>query len=81
MLTVPEAALKVGRNAETVRRWIRTGRLPAQRAGTQHLIDEKTLDDLVGSHRLPLPQVWSIFDDGGEQPDWEAIVWDQRRGH
>ncbi|MBA3249921.1 MAG: helix-turn-helix domain-containing protein [Geodermatophilaceae bacterium] len=81
MLTVPEAARKVGRNAETVRRWIRTGRLPAQRAGTQHLIDEKLLDDLVGSDRSPLPRSWATFDDGSAQPDWESIVRDQRRGH
>ncbi|MGH2941911.1 MAG: helix-turn-helix domain-containing protein [Solirubrobacteraceae bacterium] len=33
MLTVDEAASRVGRSAATVRRWIRDGRLPAQTEG------------------------------------------------
>ena len=48
MLTVPEAAARVGRNPETVRRWIRGGRLSATRIGTQLLIDEEQLAALVG---------------------------------
>lgn len=47
MLTVPEAARRVGRNPETIRRWIRQGRLPSQRIGTQFIIDEEDLDQLV----------------------------------
>lgn len=47
MLTVPEAARRVGRDPETVRRWIRSGRLRSQRIGTQHMIDEAELDDVV----------------------------------
>jgi excisionase family DNA binding protein len=39
MLTVPEAARRIGRNPETIRRWIREGRLAASKMGTQHLID------------------------------------------
>lgn len=42
MLTVPEAARRIGRNPQTVRRWIRSGRLPADRLGTQHLVRETT---------------------------------------
>jgi excisionase family DNA binding protein len=49
MLTVPEAAIRVGRNPETVRRWIRGGRLPATRIGTQLLIDEGQLAALIGA--------------------------------
>lgn len=45
-LTVPEAARRVGRNPETIRRWIRAGKLPSHKVGTQHLIDE---DDLIGA--------------------------------
>lgn len=47
MLTVPEAARQIGRNPETVRRWIRAGKLPASKVGTQHVIDEDDLTNLV----------------------------------
>lgn len=43
MLTVPDAAKRVRRNPETVRRWIRSGRLRSQKVGTQHLVDEREL--------------------------------------
>jgi excisionase family DNA binding protein len=49
MLTVPEAARRIQRNPETIRRWIREGKLEAQRVGTQYLIDEA---DLPASHAL-----------------------------
>lgn len=44
-LTVPEAARRIGRNPETVRRWIRAGKLAARKVGTQHVIDEHDLAD------------------------------------
>jgi excisionase family DNA binding protein len=40
MLTVPEAARLARRNPETIRRWIREGKLPSTRVGTQYLIEE-----------------------------------------
>ncbi len=43
MITVPEAAKRTGKNPETVRRWIREGKLPSRKVGTQHLIDEAAL--------------------------------------
>jgi excisionase family DNA binding protein len=46
MLTVPEVARLVGRDPETVRRWIRSGRLPARKIGTQHVIEEADLEAL-----------------------------------
>jgi excisionase family DNA binding protein len=81
MLTVPQAARRVGRNPETVRRWIRAGRLPAERVGTQHLVREEDLDAVASWNRGPLPPAWTRFEDGVAQPDWDHIVRDQRRGH
>ena len=58
-LTVPEAARRTGRNPETIRRWIREGRLPAIKVGTQHVIAE---DDLAAaietSDTLQAPEAW-----------------------
>ncbi len=77
MLTVPQAARRVGRNPETVRRWIRAGRLRAEKVGTQHVVDERELDRLVDTAPVAIPKAWRKFADGTPQPDWERIV---RRG-
>jgi excisionase family DNA binding protein len=59
MLTVPEAARRVGRNPETVRRWIRAGRLPARKVGTQHVIEEADLDAMFDDDiPAPVPKEW-----------------------
>ncbi len=74
MLTVPEAARRVRRDPETVRRWIRTGKLRSPKVGTQHLVDEQELDALVeegGS--LPLPAARRRTWTGEPQPDWVRL--------
>jgi len=82
MLTVPEAARRVGRNPETVRRWIRSGRLRSQRIGTQHLIDEDDLAPFLdGSDSLPLPAEWRFMSNGQRQPDWVRLVRESREFH
>jgi len=48
MLTVAEAARRASRDPETIRRWIRAGKLTAWKVGGQHVIDE---DDLVDAAR------------------------------
>jgi excisionase family DNA binding protein len=57
MLSVAEAAEKIGRNPETVRRWIRSGRLPARRVGRHHEIEAGDLrpidDELFPMAELP----------------------------
>ena len=80
MITVPEAARRTGRNAETIRRWIRTGRLRSQKVGTQHLVREEDVDSLVADAQLTLPHHWTTTD-RGPQPPWEQIVRDGRDGH
>ena len=39
MLTIPEAARRIGRDPQTVRRWIRSGRLRARKVGRQNMIE------------------------------------------
>lgn len=59
MLTVPEAARRAGRNPETIRRWIRSGRLAARKVGTQHVIEEADLAAVLDEDELlPLPSGW-----------------------
>lgn len=78
-LTVPEAARRVGKNPETVRRWIRSGRLRSTKVGTQHIIDEIDLEDALDDPwDRELPYEWSHFDDGTPMPNWERIQRNQR---
>ena len=79
MLTVPEAARRVGRNPETVRRWIRSGKLRSQKVGTQHLIDEHDLEALLDGEyeMLPLPDAWKT----DPQINWVRLVRLARESH
>ena len=60
MLTVPEIAARMGRDPETIRRWIRTGKLRARKVGTQHVVEERDLDLLMNRDTLPLPRAWRV---------------------
>jgi excisionase family DNA binding protein len=83
MMTVPEAAKRTGRNPETIRRWIREGKLAARKVGTQHVIEEADLAEMVRSAAgtLPAPPEWSETFWGGPMPDWTAIIRQQRLEH
>jgi excisionase family DNA binding protein len=74
MLTVPEAARRTRRDPETVRRWIRSGRLKATRIGTQHLIEEEDLANLTSDAALPLPASWQRTATGERMPDVLAAI-------
>jgi excisionase family DNA binding protein len=82
MLTVPEAARRSGRNPETIRRWIRAGKLRSQKVGTQHLIDERELEDLLeeDDEMLPLPDAWKYTTWGEPMPNVVRAVHEVRRG-
>ena len=80
MLTVPEAARRVRCNPETVRRWIRSGRLPSRRAGTQHLIEESDLRALVPPGEMRLPAAWRSTAPGEPMPDVVRAVRRSRDG-
>lgn len=75
MLTVPEAARRVNRKPETVRRWIREGRLRARKIGTQHVIEEQDLE-VAAPEPWPveIPEAWRTTDEGEPQIDWVALI-------
>lgn len=80
MITVPEAARRSGKNAETIRRWIRTGRLRSERVGTQHFVDAEEVLAMADAIGLELPSAWVTADDG-VMPQWERLVRDGRASH
>lgn len=81
MLTVPEAARIAGPDPETIRRWIRSGRLPARKVGTQHMIEEEDLEAVLAPDELPIPESWSEPITGRPFPSIASIVRRQREEH
>lgn len=83
MLTVPQAARRAGRNPETIRRWIREGRLRARKVGTQHTIEDGDLEALLdaSSDMLPLPREWQRTFWGDAMPNVVDAVRRTRAGH
>jgi excisionase family DNA binding protein len=76
MLTVAEAAQRVGRTPGTVRRWIRGGRLRAETTDGRLLIDPGALEEVRNEMypMLPLPPEWQRTEDGTRTPNWVAAV-------
>ena len=76
------AAERVDRDPETIRRWIRSGKLGSQKVGTQHLVDEAELDAVAGSgaDMLPLPAGLRRTATGAPMPDVVAVLNRGRRG-
>lgn len=81
MLTVPEAASIAGRDPETIRRWIRAGKLRARKIGTQHVIEEDDLDAVLAAEELPVPTAWGEPITGRPLPSIAGIVHRQRATH
>jgi len=81
MLTVPETAERLGRHPETVRRWIRSGRLRAHKVGTQHVIEEEDVAAMEREDTVALPRGWDRLSDGTTAPPWERLVREGRGGH
>ncbi|HEX7292098.1 MAG TPA: helix-turn-helix domain-containing protein [Conexibacter sp.] len=80
MLTVSQAAFRVGRDPTTIRRWIRSGRLRAERVGTRHVIKEHHLSQAAHSDMLPLPPGWDRMANGEPMPDIVAFIRGSRAG-
>ena len=81
MLTVPEAAHKARRDPETLRRWIRSGRLRARKVGTQHMIDDADLDALLGGDTVRLPPWLKRTATGEPAPNVVDLLRRQRMSH
>ena len=80
MLTVSQAARRAGRDPATIRRWIHSGRLRAERVGTRHVIKERDLSKAAHSDMLPLPKGWDRMVDGEPMPDIVAFLRESRAG-
>ena len=80
MMTVPEAARRMRCDPETVRRWIRSGRLRSRRVGTQHLIEESDLLLLSPPPEIRLPAAWRTTSTGEPMPDVVRAVRRSRDG-
>lgn len=80
MVTVPEAARRTGRHPETVRRWIREGRLAAEKVGTQYLVDEGDLEAMVADVEVVPSRRYSTTATGEPMPNFVAALHRSRSG-
>lgn len=80
-MTVPEVAKRLGKNPETVRRWIREGKLPAKKIGSQHFIDEADVADYEMDDDEVLPTRFTKTFWGGPMPNWVRLVRESRDAH
>jgi excisionase family DNA binding protein len=83
VLTVPEAAERAGKDPETIRRWIRARRLRAEKIGTQWVIEERDLDDVLEDDDEPTwapPGGWKTST-GEPMPNWVKIRREDRASH
>lgn len=81
MLTVAEAANRLGQDCETIRRWIRSGRLPARRVAGRDMIEPCALR-AVEDELLPmaeLPDKWKLAHDESPALNWVAALHRSRR--
>lgn len=78
MLTVPEVARRVGRDPETVRRWIRSGRLRSAKVGSQHLIDEADIGAMGADEHEELPVPDYLQRTAAGEPMPNVIAWIHR---
>ncbi len=77
MLTVVEVAKRLQKDPETVRRWIRSGKLRARKVGLQFLVDEADLPDPGAAD---VPPGWGRTATGEPMPDIVAALGRSRAG-
>ena len=82
LLSVNQAAQRSGRDPETIRRWIRAGKLRAARDGNRHMIEEEELALATEEPRsVGVPKEWETLPSGRPQPDWVKILHRSRSSH
>jgi excisionase family DNA binding protein len=84
VLTVAEAAQRARRNPETVRRWIREGKLRASKVGTRHVIGEADLEQWLEKPKnemLPVPAEWQRTFWDAPMPNVVSALRRSREGH
>jgi excisionase family DNA binding protein len=69
MLTIPEISRRLNRDPETIRRWIRNGRLRAHRVGTQHVVEDADLEEFLEAGTVRVPAGWTRTATGEPMPD------------
>lgn len=82
MLTVTEAARRVGRSPATVYRWIRDGRLVVANSDGRRMVNPVDLENVRDEMypMLHLPEEWGVLDDGSIARNWAAAVALSRSG-
>ena len=82
MITVVEAARRAGRSPQTIRRWIRIGRLRSTKDGSRHMIEAPDLElALADDQTLPRPAEWRFMPDGRPTPNVVRAIRLSRAGH
>ena len=66
MISIADAAIRSGRDAET----IRSGRLRANRENGRLYVHAEELEALIARPAFDLPQAWIPSRWGAPQPDW-----------
>jgi excisionase family DNA binding protein len=73
-LTVVNAADSTGRHPATIRRWIRSGRLPATKVAGRYVIRAGDLEPLLEADLLPVPSGWARTSTGEPMPNVVAAI-------
>jgi len=81
MLTVRDAAARVGERTETILEWIRSGRLQARVVGGRYVIREEDLKQALSDEHPAFPVEWQRTSTGDPMPDWVRLIREERESH
>jgi transposase len=82
MVTVGQAAKRVGRSTATVRRWLRRGRLGLRWGEQRDGVERGSRRAEDKPHPMAeLPDEWKVGDDGEPTLNWVAAIHRSRASH